>query len=75
MLVIVLAAPLIQLIVCNLFFKLAAAVTEPVGDSGISDFLSSVSGTINYFIAGLISVAFMYFITMLLLICSSNSLF
>lgn len=75
LLVIVLAAPLIQLIVCNLFFKLAAAVTEPVGDSGISDFLSSVSGTINYFIAGLISVAFMYFITMLLLICSSNSLF
>ena len=75
LLVIVLAAPLIQLIVCNLFFKLAAAVTEPVGDSGISDFLSSVSGTINYFIAGLISVAFMYFITMLLLICSSNSMF
>ncbi|HIY45993.1 MAG TPA: stage III sporulation protein AE [Candidatus Borkfalkia excrementipullorum] len=75
LLVIVLAAPLIQLIVCNLFFKLTAAVTEPVGDSGISDFLSSVSGTINYFIAGLISVAFMYFITMLLLICSSNSLF
>ena len=75
LLVIVLAAPLIQLIVCNLFFKLAAAVTEPVGDSGISDFLSSVSGTINYFIAGLISVAFMYFITLLLLICSSNSLF
>ena len=75
LLVIVLAAPLIQLIVCNLFFKLAAAVTEPVGDSGISDFLSSVSCTINYFIAGLISVAFMYFITMLLLICSSNSLF
>lgn len=75
LLVIVLAAPLIQLIVCNLFFKLAAAVTEPVGDFGISDFLSSVSGTINYFIAGLISVAFMYFITMLLLICSSNSLF
>ena len=75
LLVIVLAAPLIQLIVCNLFLKLAAAVTEPVGDTGISDFLSSVSGTMNYFIAGLLSVAFMYFITMLLLICSSNSLF
>lgn len=75
LLVIVLAAPLIQLIVCNLFLKLAAAVTEPVGDTGISDFLSSVSGTVNYFIAGLLSVAFMYFVTMLLLICSSNSLF
>ena len=75
LLVLVLAAPLIQLIVCNLFLKLAAAVTEPVGDSGISDFLASVSGTVNYFIAGLLAVAFMYFVTMLLLICSSNSLF
>lgn len=75
LLVIVLAAPLIQLIVCNLFLKLAAAVTEPVGDTGISDFLASVSGTINYFIAGLLAVAFMYFVTMLLLICSSNTLF
>lgn len=75
LLIIVLAAPLIQLIVCNLFLKLAAAVTEPVGDTGISDFLSSVAGTVNYFIAGLIAVAFMYFITVLLLICSSNTLF
>ncbi len=75
LLIVVIAAPLIQLIVCSLFLKLAAAVTEPVGDSGISDFLTSVSGTLNYFIAGLIAVGFMYFITMLLLICSSNTLF
>ena len=75
LLVIVLAAPLIQLAVCNLFLKIAAAVTAPVGGSGNSHFLSSLSGTMNYFIAGLLSVAFMYFVTMLLLICSSNSLF
>ncbi len=75
LLVIVLAVPLVQLIVFNLFLKLSAAVTEPIGDAGISNFLSSLSGTVNYFTAGLLAVGFMYFITILLLICSSNALF
>lgn len=75
LLVIVLIVPLVQLIAYNLFLKLAAAVTEPIGDAGISNFLSSLSGTVNYFTAGLLAVGFMYFITVLLLICSSNSLF
>lgn len=75
LLVIVLAAPLVQLIVYNLFLKLSAAVVEPIGDSGVADFLSSLAGTLNYFTAGLLAVGFMYFITMLLLICSSNALF
>ncbi len=75
LLVIVLIVPLVQLIAYNLFLKLAAAVTEPIGDAGISDFLSSLSGTVNYFTAGLLAVGFMYFITVLLLICSSNTLF
>ena len=75
LLVIVLIVPLVQLIAYNLFLKLAAAVTEPIGDAGISNFLSSLSGTVNYFTAGLLVVGFMYFITVLLLICSSNTLF
>ena len=57
------------------FLKLAAAVAEPVGDARIASFLSSLSGTVNYFTAGLLAVGFMYFVTMLLLICSSNALF
>ena len=75
LLAIVLSVPLVQLIAYNLFLKLSAAVAEPVGDTGISEFLSSLSGTVNYFIAGLLSVGFMYFVTVLLLICSSNTLF
>lgn len=62
-------------VVFSLFLKLTAAVTEPVGDGKISGFLTSLSGTVNYFIAGILAVAFMYFITLLLLICSSNTLF
>ena len=74
LLVIVIAVPLVQLVVYNLFLKLTAAVTEPVGAEGISGFLSSLSGTVNYFIAGLLAVGFMYFVTVLLLICSSNAM-
>ena len=67
--------PFIQLVVLNLFLKLTAAVTEPLGEGTITGFLSSLSGTVNYFMAGLLAVGFMYFITILLLVCSSNSLF
>lgn len=75
LLLIVISAPLIKLAVFHLFIKLSAAVTEQVGDAGISEFLTTLSGTINYFTAGLLAVGFMYFITMLLMICSSNALF
>lgn len=75
LLVIVLASPLIQLAVYTLFLKLSAAVIEPVGDAGTADLLTSLAGALNYFTAGLLAVGFMYFITMLLLICSSNALF
>ncbi len=71
----VIAVPLIQLAVYNLFLKLSAAVTEPVGDNRITGFLASLSATVNYFTAGLLCVGFMYFMTLILLICSSNSLF
>lgn len=75
LLALVLAGPLLQLIAYNLFLKLSAAVVEPLGDARIASFLSSLSGTVNYFTAGLLAVGFMYFMTMLLLICSSNALF
>ena len=71
----VLAIPLVQLAVYNLFLRLSAAVTEPIGDNKITGFLASLSSTVNYFTAGLLCVGFMYFMTLILLICSSNSLF
>ena len=71
----VIGVPLVELIAYNLFLKLSAAVVEPVGDAAVADFLSNLSGTVNYFTAGLLAVGFMYFITILLLICSSNTLF
>ena len=75
LLALVLLPPLIQLVVCKLFMRLSAAVIEPIGETGFTDVLSSLGGAVNYFTAGLLAVGFMYFITLLLLVCSSNTLF
>jgi len=67
--------PLVEIASYSLFLKLTAAVIEPVNDSKIANFLSSLSTGINYLTASLLAIAFMYFITIMLLVSSSNSFF
>lgn len=74
MLLTTLLRPLVLLIVFQLFLRLAAAATEPVGGK-TSSFLAHLAGDMGYFIAGILSVAFLYFLTLLLLICSSGVIF
>lgn len=57
----------------QLFLRGAAAVTEPVGGK-ISSFLSRLAGDSGFFFAGLMCVAFLYFLTLLLLICSTGAI-
>ena len=57
-----------------LFLRLAAAATEPVGGK-ISPFLSRLAGDCSYFLAGLLCIGFLYFLTLLLLICSTGVIF
>lgn len=71
----VLFEPLVMLIAANLFFRLTAAVTQPLGESRISDFLSETADNLNYCTAGLLFVAFLYFISIVLIICSSEVIF
>lgn len=66
--------PLVLFVVFHLFLRLAAAATEPIGGK-ISSFLSALAGDFNYFTAGLLAVSFLYFITVLLLVCSSGVMF
>lgn len=58
----------------QLFLRLAAAATEPVGGK-ISPFLSRLAGDCSYFLAGLLCIGFLYFLTLLLLICSTGVIF
>ncbi len=66
--------PLALFIVFQLFLRLCAAATDPMGGK-ISTFLSKTAGNCGYFIAGLLCVAFLYFLTLLLLVCSSGVIF
>lgn len=66
--------PLLLFVTFQLFLRITAAATEPVGGK-ISSFLSRLAGDLGYFIAGLLCVAFLYFLTLLLLICSSGVIF
>lgn len=66
--------PLLLFVAFQLFLRIAAAATEPVGGK-ISAFLSRLAGDLGYFIAGILCVAFLYFLTLMLLICSSGVIF
>ncbi len=65
------AKPVLLLAVLQLFLRLSAAVTEPVGGK-IPSLLSRLAGDLGYFTAGILCVAFLYFLTLLLLVCSSG---
>lgn len=60
--------------VFQLFLRLSAAVTEPAGGK-ISAFLSRLASDSGFFLAGLLTIAFLYFLTIVLLVCSTGVLF
>ena len=66
--------PLLLFAAFQLFLRLCAAATEPVGGK-ISSFLASLANDCGFFIAGLLCVAFLHFLTILLLVCSSGVIF
>ena len=66
--------PVLLFAAFQLFLRLGAAATEPVGGK-ISAFLSRLANDMGYFIAGLLCVAFLYFLTLVLLVCSSGVIF
>ena len=64
--------PVISLVAFSLGLRLSAAICEPIGDERISVFLKQLSDSIGYLIACLLAIAFLYFLTVLLLICSAG---
>jgi len=70
----VLFEPLILLISTNVLLRLTSAITQPFGDSRISDFLGETAENLHYCTAGLLFVAFLYFLMIILLVCSSEAL-
>jgi len=75
MMVSVLFEPIVLLVSVNLLLRLTSAVTQPFGDSRISDFLGETAENLHYCTAGLLFTAFLYFLCVLLLVTASEALF
>lgn len=63
--------PVLLFAAFQLFLRLCAAVAEPVGGR-ISAFLSRLASDCGFFVAGLLCIAFLYFLTLVLLVCSAG---
>lgn len=65
------ARPVLLFAAFQLFLRFAAAATEPVGGK-ISSFLSRLASDSGYFLAGILCIAFLYFLTIVLLVSASG---
>ncbi len=65
--------PILNMLVCSLGLKLTAAVCEPLSDAKVPSFLQSAAKNFSLLLAAFISVSFMFFITVMLLLMTSNS--
>ncbi len=74
LLLFVLFEPLILLIAVNILMRLVAAITQPFGDSKISDFLGETADNLQYCMAGLLLTAFLYFLMIVLMICCTEAM-
>lgn len=74
LLVAIIFKPLVLLITVNVLLRFTAAVTQPFGDSRISDFLGETADNLQYCTAALLFTAFMYFLSVLLIVNTSGAL-
>lgn len=65
--------PLMSIIICSLGLKLVAAVCEPLCDPKIPAFLLGVAKNFSLLLAAFISVCFMFTITVMLILMTSNA--
>ncbi len=67
----VILRPVLHFAALQLFLRFSAAATEPAGGK-ISSFLSKLASDTGYFISAVLSVGFLYFLTLLLMIFSTG---
>lgn len=65
--------PVIALAAFSLILKIVGAIVQPIGENSLFGMLSDLSKDVEYFIAGLLTVAFMYALVIMLIINSANS--
>lgn len=65
--------PIILLIAFSVILKVVGAIVQPIGEKTLYSLLSDLSKDVEYFVAGLLTVAFMYALVIMLVINSANS--
>ncbi len=65
--------PVIMLTCFSIIIKIVGAIVQPIGENTLYGLLSDFSKDIEYFIAGLLTVAFMYALVIMLVVNSANS--
>lgn len=72
LLIMTILAPLIKIIILMFGLKLVSAILEPIADKRISSFIYSVSKSLSMLLACILGVAFMYVLTIGLIMCTCN---
>lgn len=72
MLVATIISPLLEIILLMLALKFVAGIIEPLGNSQVANFVSSLSKNLVLLIVLIIAVSFVYFIMLGLVMCSAN---
>ena len=67
--------PLILLVSIHLLLRLTSAVTQSFGDGRISDFLGETADNLHHCVAAVLFTAFLYFLSIMLMVCASEALF
>ncbi len=65
-------SPLLEIIMFSLVLKLLSAILQPMGNSQISNFLSSTSKSVTMLSSSILAVGFMYLISIGLIMTTSN---
>lgn len=66
-------SPILSIFIFSLMLKLVCAIIQPITDSKITNFCETTAKSLSYLTVVLISVGFMLFITILLIIISANA--
>lgn len=71
-LMVVIAIPVINIIIFSLGLKLASGIIEPISDSSLSKVVYGIGKNINMLVAIILGVAFMFLMTIVLIIFACN---
>ena len=63
---------IVQISIMSLGLRFAGAVIEPLGDSKMSSFVTSLGKNLSLLISVVLAITFLYFVFLILIVCTGN---